>query len=95
MERCPACHAPYTGKNRCHRCKLDLSTLLQIETRALEHLNSAKTELDSENMEKAFYHARRSCSLKKSPEAMGILMISAILTRRFDEAFSIRARSVL
>lgn len=35
-------------------------------------------------------HARRSCSLRKTPEAVWLMACAAFLTRRFDMAMRLR-----
>lgn len=35
MERCPNCNARHRGEAQCHRCGMDLSTLLAIEAQAI------------------------------------------------------------
>jgi len=44
MERCPNCNARQRGEETCHRCGMDLTTLLALEARAeyWEHLAVAR-----------------------------------------------------
>lgn len=86
MERCPTCKAKYSGKRICHRCKADLGSLLDIEEQAKEHLQKAKEAYASDDLEGLIFHARRSCSLRRTPEAARLLGCATLLSNRYDSA---------
>ncbi len=86
MERCPTCNAKYAGKRLCHRCKTDLGALVAIEERAYAHLEKAKAAFASNDLHEMFFHAKRSCSLRRTPEAAKLLSCAALLFNRFDLA---------
>lgn len=89
MKHCPTCHAEYKGKRRCHRCKMDLGPLLDIEQEAQAHYRKARRALNTSNYERMYFHAARACRLHRSPEAMQLLACAALMTCRFEEARSL------
>jgi len=86
MEHCPACNAKYIGEQICHRCKTDLSPLLNVEAEAASHLQKAMEAFASNNFEQMFYHASRSCSLRRTPHNARILACASVLVGKFDKA---------
>ncbi len=79
MKQCPACNAKYTGKRLCHRCKNNLGDLVDIEDRARNHLKKATEAFASDNVREMFFHAKRSCSLRRTQEATKLLAYAALL----------------
>jgi len=88
MERCPTCNAKYAGNRVCHRCKTDLGVLADIENDAQEHLKKAQDAFASKDFRQMFFHAKRACSLRRTPEASGMLACASLLVSRFDLALS-------
>ncbi|MDM8550186.1 hypothetical protein QUF72_08920 [Desulfobacterales bacterium HSG2] len=88
MERCPTCNAKYAGKRLCHRCKTNLGVLVDIEEKAKEHLEAAKAALASDDIKQMFFHAKRSCSLRRTPEAERLLAYASLLVNQYDRAIS-------
>jgi len=88
MERCPTCNAKYSGKRLCHRCKTNLGVLIDIEEKAKEHLEKAKSAFASDDIKQVFFHAKRSCSLCRTPEAERLLAYASLLVNRYDLAIS-------
>lgn len=86
MKHCPTCHAEYKGKRYCHRCKMDLKPLLEIEQKARKHYRKARKALDTSNYERMYFHAARACRLYHSPETIKLLACAAVLTCRFEKA---------
>ena len=90
MERCPVCNARYAGKRQCHRCKADIGMLSDIEEAADAYREKAVTAYQVADYPLMLDHARRSCSLRKTPEAVWLMACAAFLTRRFDMAMRLR-----
>jgi len=90
MERCPACNARYAGKRQCHRCKADIGILADIEDAADVYRKQAVAAYQAADYPLMLDHARRSCSLRKTPEAVWLMACAAFLTRRFDMAMQLR-----
>lgn len=88
MKRCPACNAKYTGKRLCHRCKNNLGVLVDIEDRAREHLKKANKAFASDNLGEMFFHAKRSCALRRTQEATKLLAYAALLVSEPDVAIN-------
>ncbi|MDM8523576.1 hypothetical protein QUF80_09420 [Desulfococcaceae bacterium HSG8] len=86
MERCPTCNARYTGKRFCHRCKTDLGTLADIETSAGEHLDAAISAFDAKDFRQMYFHAKRACALRRTPEGARVLASASLLVGQFDAA---------
>lgn len=82
MERCPVCKASYKGRSPCRRCGADLSLLAHVEETAARCLEDARRALADADYERAFALARRSLSLRRTPEALDILEQAALLTGR-------------
>ncbi len=89
MERCPTCRAKYKGKPICYRCKTDLGPLLDVEERAVAHSEAAHAAHESGDPETMFFHARRSFSLRRTPESRRLLAGAALLARRRDLALAL------
>lgn len=92
MERCPTCNARYSGKRYCRRCDTDLGQLADMENRAKEHFRKAVSYLASEEYGKMLFHARRSCSLRRTGERDKLLACAAVLNGKFALALSLRNR---
>ena len=90
MERCPVCNARYAGKRRCHRCKADIGMLADIEEAADAYRKQAVAAYQVADYPLMLDKARRSCSLRKTPEAVWLMACAAFLTRRFDMAMRLR-----
>ena len=90
MERCPVCNARYAGKRQCHRCKADIGMLADIEEAADAYREKAFAAYQATDYPLMLDLARRSCSLKKTPEAVWLMACAAFLTRRFDMAIQLR-----
>jgi len=90
MERCPVCNARYAGKRQCHRCKADIGMLADIEEAASSYRQKAIDAYHATDYPLMLDHARRACSLRKTPEALRLMACAAFLTRRFDMAMRLR-----
>lgn len=90
MELCPVCNARYTGKRQCHRCKADIGKLADIEEAADVYRKQAVAAYQSSDYKQMLDHAKRSCSLRKTPEVVRLLACAAFLTRHFDIAMRLR-----
>ncbi len=89
MNRCPTCRAKYKGKPVCYRCKTDLAPLLDVEERAAAHADAARVALESDDPETMFFHARRSFSLRRTPESRCLLASAALLAKRRELALAL------
>jgi hypothetical protein len=89
MDRCPACNAKVREKMVCRRCKTDLSLLIAVEDRAARHTEQARQAFQSADFKRMFFHAKRACSLRATPESRVLLAAAALLTRRFDAALGL------
>lgn len=89
MDRCPTCRARLTDARLCHRCQTDVGRLRDIDRKAREHYRQATAALAAEGYPRMFFHASRSFSLRKTPEAARTLACAAILTQRFDRAIEL------
>ena len=92
MDRCPVCNANVHKKPVCRRCKTDLSMLITIEGEAARHTEQARRAFQSNDFNRMFFHAKRACSLRTTPESLVLHATSAILTRRFDVALGLWKR---
>ncbi|MFH0996106.1 MAG: hypothetical protein V1844_11520 [Pseudomonadota bacterium] len=90
MERCPVCNARYTGNRQCHRCKADIWMLADIEETADAYRKQAVAAYQTADYPLMLDHARRSCSLRKTPEAVWLMACAAFLTRRYEMAMRLR-----
>ena len=90
MERCPVCNARYAGNRQCHRCKADIGMLADIEEAADSYRKQAISAYQASDYPLMLDHARRSCSLRKTPDAVRLMACAAFLTRRFDMAMRLR-----
>jgi hypothetical protein len=86
LEKCPTCNANIIGKRRCHRCKTDLSPLLNIEASARDHLGKARKAFEAEDYPNMFLHARRAFSLRQTSDAYRMLACAALITGRYHTA---------
>lgn len=86
MKQCPTCNAKYSGKRICHRCKTDLGVLTDIEDDAKAHLENAVSAFASKDFNLMFFHAKRACSLRRTPEAAKVLACASLLASRFNLA---------
>lgn len=89
MEKCPTCNAKYKGKTFCHRCKTDLSILIDIENKAKDHLNKAGQAFMSKDYTSMFYHAKRSFALLRTPESQRLLASASLLVRKYGLAVTL------
>ncbi len=89
MKHCPTCGAEYKGKRRCYRCRMDLARLLDLEQDALKHQENARAAYEDSNYETMHCHAARACSLHCTSDALLLLACAALLTNRFEQAFSL------
>jgi len=89
MQRCPTCKAVYKGKKFCHRCKTDLSILIDIEKRAESHLKKASLAFESKDYDNMFFHAKRSYSLISTAKSQRLLALAALLVKKFSFAVSL------
>jgi len=89
MENCPTCNAEYRGKNLCHRCKTDLSILIDIEKRAEEHLEKAYSAFVSKDYENMFFHAKRSYFLLRNSKSQRLMASASLLVKNFRLAVSL------
>ena len=90
MERCPVCNARYAGKRQCHRCKAAIGMLADIEEAANSYQELSLAAYHATDYPLMLDHARRSCSLRKTQEAVWLMACAAFLTRRFDMAMRLR-----
>ena len=87
MEKCPACNALVPpGQTVCRRCKIDLSVLSDMETKAQMHRKLALEAFEKQAFEEMYYHAKRSASLINTPDAGRLLAGAAVLTGEYEVA---------
>jgi limonene-1,2-epoxide hydrolase len=86
MKNCPACNARYRGKDQCHRCGMELASLLDIKTRAQSHLKQAIKLYRLEDFDQMYVHARRANVLYQTRESIQLLACAAFMVKRFEEA---------
>jgi len=86
MKQCPTCNAKYLGKRICHRCKTDLGVLTDIEDSAMSHLEKAVAAFTMRDFNMMFFHSKRSCSLRRTPEAAKVLACASLLMSKFNLA---------
>lgn len=89
MERCPTCKAKYRGKRVCHRCRTDLGPLLDIGKDAKEHYRKAAAAFREDDYKRMHEHARRACSLLKTPETTRMLACASLLVNDFSSSLSL------
>ncbi|QBQ54767.1 hypothetical protein [Nitrosococcus wardiae] len=70
MERCPNCGARYKGGRECHRCGMELSRLLHIESQAKRWEQVAVKRLAAGDREGAEVAVARSLALQRRPLAL-------------------------
>ena len=88
-ECCPTCGARLKAAAKCRRCKTDLGPLVNIAAASQHHLGIAATALAVGDFERMFRHASHSHCLRQSPRTTRLLACAALLTRRFDMAFTL------
>jgi hypothetical protein len=86
MNRCPACNARYRGKDKCHRCGLEIAPILEIKTRAQSHFKEAFIAFSMEDFDQMYSHAHRANALYQTRESIQVLACAALLAKRFEEA---------
>jgi hypothetical protein len=64
--------------------------LADIESAADAYRQKAVAAYQVEDYPMMLNHARRSCSLRKTPDALWLMACAAFLTRRFDMAIRLR-----
>jgi hypothetical protein len=69
MERCLVC-TRYAGKRQCHRYKAEIGILAEIEESADSYRQKAVAAYQAKDYPLMLNHARRSSSLRKTPEAV-------------------------
>ncbi len=89
MERCPACNAKLSGKAACRRCKANLGLLMYIAQQARDHHRAALSAFMRRDAEAMLFHAKRSCMLRRTPEATGLLACAAVMANDFELAVSL------
>lgn len=89
MERCPACNAKLSGKASCHRCKANLGLLMYVAGQAEDHYRLAISAFMHGDAEGMLFHAKRSCLLRRTPKALGLLSCAAALAKDFRLAVSL------
>jgi hypothetical protein len=65
---------------------MDIAALLDIETQAREHYHKAIQHYHSNDFEQMYFHARRTFSLYRSPEAIKLLACASLMVNRFKMA---------
>lgn len=64
--------------------------LADIESSADTYRQKAVAAYQVEDYPMMLNHSRRSCSLRKTPDALWLMACAAFLTRRFDMAMRLR-----
>jgi hypothetical protein len=82
METCPACKAPFKGRQICHRCKSDLRPLIAVEERAAACLAAARAAFEQNDYQAACGLACQSLALKRSGEAESLYRYTGFLAGR-------------
>ena len=86
MDRCPTCRARHRGGPFCHRCRTDLRQVLAIERAAARRRRQALATLDRGCGHEARAHARRACTLHRSPDSLAVRAMVALQDRDFPLA---------
>ncbi len=86
MDRCPTCNAKFTGKLVCHRCKSDLSLLIDLEKKALHHLRRTKYYLREGNYKEAFKELMISKSILRTEEGEMLESYTLAMMNDFSKA---------
>ncbi|MGH6635451.1 MAG: hypothetical protein ACRED0_04745 [Gammaproteobacteria bacterium] len=73
MERCPNCQARYKGVAQCQRCEMDLSWLLEIETRAQALAMTAIAQLAGDDLKGAEQSLAEAVHLYRAPMEQRLL----------------------
>jgi len=89
MKRCPTCNARYKGKQVCHRCGMNIGSLIDIQQQAREHYHLAIKHYYDNNFDQMFFHARRTCSLYRNPESIKLLACAALMINHFEMAINL------
>jgi hypothetical protein len=89
MNQCPACHARYRGKEKCHRCGLEIAPILDIKMRAQFHFKQALKSFSMDDYDQMYSEARRANSLYQTRESIQMLACAALLSKRFEEAINV------
>jgi len=86
MKKCPACHARYRGREKCHRCGMDIAPIVAIKSRAQSHMKQAKQAYCIKSYDKMYDHGRRANALYQTDESIKLLACAALMENRFEEA---------
>jgi hypothetical protein len=82
METCPACKAPFKGRQTCHRCKSDLRPLIAVEERSAACLAAARAAFEQNDYQAARSLACQTLALKRSQEAESLYRYAGLLSGR-------------
>ena len=82
METCPACKAPFKGRQTCHRCKSDLRPLIAVSERSTACLAAARAAFAQNDYHAACGLACQSLALKRSGEAESLYRYAGLLSGR-------------
>jgi hypothetical protein len=86
MTKCPACNARYRGREKCHRCGMEIAPILAIKERAQSHMKQAKQSFCMELYNKMYHHGRRANALYQTGESIKFLACAALIENKFEEA---------
>ena len=92
-QRCPTCNAPRRGDPVCHRCKSDLTRLVQLE----RHVDALRAQA-RRCYARGWYRqaaplARRIVSLEASPDDVRLMACALLLCGDYPSAWRAYART--
>lgn len=94
LTHCPACKAKYAGIPLCRRCGLDLGPLISVLQQADAHTQKALQAFLEYDFVRMLIHARRTLSLRRTPDALQLNACAALLNQDFREALDLWSQIV-
>jgi len=94
LTHCPACKAKYTGIPLCRRCGLDLVALISVLQQADAHTQKALQAFLEHDFVRMLTHARRTLSLRRTPNALQLTACAALLNQDFRGALGLWRQTV-
>lgn len=93
MNACPVCHAAFKNKALCHRCKTDVTLLLDIEQEVRNCIIETETRAAKGDYAAMLCAAEQAQALKQSPQTDKALAYAALLNGHFERAWRLFQKS--
>lgn len=88
-QRCPVCRARLKDSSQCPRCRLDFSPMLNAADQARNLADTARYQLKLGLRREAFWDAVRAVQIRRTPETLQSLAITALAKGHFELAMAV------